>query len=555
MAIFYGLPKIHKTFTDFPPLRPIVSGFNSCTSRLSEYLDTFLKYQAKKGKSYLRDTKEFLCKLRCIKSLPENAILVTMDVVSLYKNIDHTEGAEACYNKLESRTDKKISSSLLRKLILLVLQSNVFRFNHQLYQQIKGTAMGTPMAVNYANIFLDDFETKMLDEYEKKTKIRPLIWWRYIDDIFFIWHDDEKSLKDFINFCDEYSQSKKMKSKIRFDSNISRESTNFLDVKVRICGKNITTSVYSKPTDAHLYLNRKSCHPTHVIQNLPKGQFIRVRRICSQISDFDDYSKTMKKHFVSRGYDEKVLSKTIQNVRKMERADLLKDKVQKEKDESKILVCTWHPSLRKASSTLHQNHSILSTDFQLKKIFEEKQMVAFRRRKNIGNFLCRNDVRENETTGAAACKGCKLCRILSPDEVITNKNNGAQVKIKPGATCKTTGLIYAVTCKKCQQIYVGHTVESMATRWSKNKWDIINRPNQNELATHCHHNHDLEKDLEVTILDHGFPLLSERERMEDRYICRLQTLQSNGGGMNIETHAYAKEMYQLWERVVSQDKN
>ena len=137
MAIFYGLPKIHKTFTHFPPLRPIVSGFNSCTSRLSEYLDTFLKYQAKKGKSYLRNTKDFLCKLRCIKSLPENAILVTMDVISLYTNIDHTEGAESCYNKLESRTDKKISSSLLRKLILLVLQSNIFRFNHQLYQKLR----------------------------------------------------------------------------------------------------------------------------------------------------------------------------------------------------------------------------------------------------------------------------------------------------------------------------------------------------------------------------------------------------------------------------------
>ena len=40
LSIFYGLPKIHKTFKEFPPLRPIVSGFNSCTARLSEYLGT-----------------------------------------------------------------------------------------------------------------------------------------------------------------------------------------------------------------------------------------------------------------------------------------------------------------------------------------------------------------------------------------------------------------------------------------------------------------------------------------------------------------------------------
>ena len=91
----------------------------------------------------------------------------------------------------------------------------------------------------------------------------------------------------------------------------------------------------------------------------------------------------------------------------------------------------------------------------------------------------------------------------------------------------------------------------MTIRWSKHKYDIVNRPDQNKLATHCHHNHDLEKDIEITILDHGYQLVGERERMEDRYICKLQTLQSNGGGMNVETHAYAKEMYQLWERAIS----
>ena len=94
---------------------------------------------------------------------------------------------------------------------------------------------------------------------------------RYIDDIFFIWHDDKKSLKDFIKFCDEYSHSKKMKSNIRFDSNISKESVNFLDVKVRIYGKNIKTSVYSKPTDAHCTLIRN-----HVILLMLSKTYQRV---------------------------------------------------------------------------------------------------------------------------------------------------------------------------------------------------------------------------------------------------------------------------------------
>ena len=86
----------------------------------------------------------------------------------------------------------------------------------------------------------------------------------------------------------------------------------------------------------------------------------------------------------------------------------------------------------------------------------------------------------------------------------------------------------------------------MSERWSKHKYDVKKRPTQNELATHCQKDHDLEKDIEVFILDHGIHPLEERKRLEDKYICKLQTLQSNDGGMNRETGPYAKEMYQLW---------
>ena len=42
--LFYGLPKIHKICYSYPPLRPIVSGFNSCTYNLSKLADSFLKF-------------------------------------------------------------------------------------------------------------------------------------------------------------------------------------------------------------------------------------------------------------------------------------------------------------------------------------------------------------------------------------------------------------------------------------------------------------------------------------------------------------------------------
>ena len=70
-------------------------------------------------------------------------------------------------------------------------------------------------------------------------------------------------------------------------------------------------------------------------------------------------------------------------------------------------------------------------------------------------------------------------------------------KSTQGAKSITTGIIYAI------QIYVGHMGDPMSERWTK--YEVMNRPTQNELTTHCHKDHDLEKDLEVFILDHSIP--------------------------------------------------
>ena len=43
----------------------------------------------------------------------------------------------------------------------------------------------------------------------------------------------------------------------------------------------IDTDHYTKITDAHLYLLASSCHPKHIINEIPKAQFISVRRIYS----------------------------------------------------------------------------------------------------------------------------------------------------------------------------------------------------------------------------------------------------------------------------------
>ena len=71
-----------------------------------------------------------------------------------------------------------IPTKSLREILSLILQENSFEFNDKNYLQIHGTAMGTKMAVAFANIFMSSVETEIISQSNTK----PLEWKRYIDD-------------------------------------------------------------------------------------------------------------------------------------------------------------------------------------------------------------------------------------------------------------------------------------------------------------------------------------------------------------------------------------
>ena len=63
------------------------------------------------------------------------------------------------------------------------MKNNVFEHNVTYFKQLNGTAIGTKFAPPYAILFMGYLEDKVLSSFVKK----PLVWWRYIDDIFMIW--------------------------------------------------------------------------------------------------------------------------------------------------------------------------------------------------------------------------------------------------------------------------------------------------------------------------------------------------------------------------------
>ena len=138
-------------------------------------------------KSYIKDTNDFLNKLPSLPKLADNIILGTVDVVGLYPNIPHEEGLSVLRKRLDNRMEKYISSDTLCDLAEVVLKNNNFKFGKKALKQKGGTAIGTKFAPPYSILFMVELEEEILG----KAEFKPYLWWRYIDDIYFLWEHGE----------------------------------------------------------------------------------------------------------------------------------------------------------------------------------------------------------------------------------------------------------------------------------------------------------------------------------------------------------------------------
>ena len=150
---------------------------------------------AQKQKSFIKDTTDFIS-FKEITKIGKDTILVSMDVSSLYTNIPQEQGTEIVCKAYDSfhNYNPPIPTSFLREMLGLILNENSFQFNGENYLQTHGTAMGTKMAVSFANIFMAKIETTLIQQ----SKTKPKEWRRYIDDIFYLSDSDEKDVDQFI---------------------------------------------------------------------------------------------------------------------------------------------------------------------------------------------------------------------------------------------------------------------------------------------------------------------------------------------------------------------
>ena len=171
IPVFYTLTKINKPS---PVGRPIISGCECPTERLSNFVDKLLQPIAQQQRSYLKDTTNFINFIERTK-VPPHTILVSMDVTSLYTNIPQEEGIMTVCKAYEGfhYYNPPIPSRYLKDMLCLILQENSFRFRRKNFLQTHGTAMGTKMAVAFACIFIAHIEE---ESKQNKTESMELLY-------------------------------------------------------------------------------------------------------------------------------------------------------------------------------------------------------------------------------------------------------------------------------------------------------------------------------------------------------------------------------------------
>ena len=108
--------------------------------------------------SYIEDTPDllrFLERLNENGNLPPGSKPFSIDIKSMYSNVPIEKGIKTFEEALEKRSDsdkKRIPTHFVVQLLKLVLKSNTFEFNNELWIQVIGVAMGTRVAPTFANL-------------------------------------------------------------------------------------------------------------------------------------------------------------------------------------------------------------------------------------------------------------------------------------------------------------------------------------------------------------------------------------------------------------------
>ncbi|XP_046545191.1 uncharacterized protein LOC124255340 [Haliotis rubra] len=267
----------------------------------AQHLTRVLAPLGKSAKSFILDSSEF-CKKLCEISDP--GPIVSYDVVDLFTNVPREEALLALRQRLNNLDDPLDTSLTIDSIISLTsasIDSTYFTWGEDIFEQIHGLPMGSPLSPILSEIYLTDLEEKAL----LTSFVKPMCWHRKVDDTFVILHpgQDPDQLLQHLN-----NQHQRIKFTMEPETN---NKLPFLDVLVsRTPTNTFQTTVYRKPTHTNQYVNYQSNHPPQVKAGIISTLTRRAKNICS-INRQEEINHLKEAFIDHNDYPPQLVNKTI----------------------------------------------------------------------------------------------------------------------------------------------------------------------------------------------------------------------------------------------------
>ena len=203
----------------------------------------------------------------------------------------------------------------------------------------------------------------------------------------------------------------------------------------------------------------------------------------------------LKEMLLARNYRSSIIDGAIRRARAIPRAKALLRVAKPNHCKRPIYSVTWDPRLPNLQS-LQGKHwrSMTLTSPYMREVFPEPPMIAYRRQRNISDFVIRakvppksqNRPKRNKNGMKKCQKTCIICPYVKQGKEI--KGHKFTWHLNRPLNCHTRNIIYMIECNlpKCKQKYIGESERSLRDRVSEHVGYI--KTNKIEKSTGAHFN-------------------------------------------------------------------
>ena len=326
------------------------------------------------------------------------ALMVSLDIESLFTNVPVSETIDIILGKLfpqDSFTYHGFSRDDFSTLLKLAVEDSYFSFDNNLYRQIDGMSMGSPLGPLFANIFLAHYES----DWILNSPIKPIFYRRYVDDTLWLLPPDSdiQSLMNYMN-----SRHANMRFTYEVESN---NCIHFIGLTITHHSAvdnthRYLTCVYRKPTSTSLFMNFNSFVPLIYRLSVFKCLVYRALRLCSTWNLFHLEINCLRSMLLRNGYPSWLLDRFI----KFSVSNFLNPNVKFGPHKDRLYIGL--PFLGKSTDGLRKSIKEICKQF----IPHKDIIIYFKPGRRISNFFRIKDVTPLELRSRViyefTCTGC-----------------------------------------------------------------------------------------------------------------------------------------------------